>query len=129
MYLCIIFYSATENGHLEIVKYFMEEVEDIAKDPKDFNELRPIDVAVKYGHIEIIKYFLEKVDGIDKKPKYVRVQKPKDINGRTLLHKTAMLGIEYLPVLKYLMKSLGNVGDGLDSRNSLCTIFMILLTL
>ena len=33
----------------------------------------------------------------------------KNLNGRTLLHRTAMLGIEYLPVLKYLMKSLGDM--------------------
>ena len=60
----------------------MEEVKNIDKDPKDFNEFRPIDVAVKNGHIEIIKYFLGEVEGIDKEPKYVRVLKPKDINGR-----------------------------------------------
>ena len=59
----------------------MEEVKNIDKDPRDFNDVRPIDVAVKNGHIEIIKYFLE-VEGIDKEPKYVTVLKPKDINGR-----------------------------------------------
>ena len=60
----------------------MEEVKNINKDPRDFNDVRPIDVAVKNGHIEIIKYFLEEVEAIDKEPKYVRVLKPKDINGR-----------------------------------------------
>ena len=43
--------SATEKGHLEIVKYFIEEVKDIELEPMDHDGLRPIHVAVRFGHL------------------------------------------------------------------------------
>ena len=45
------FFSATEKGHLEIVKYFIEEVKDIELEPMDHDGLRPIHVAVRFGHL------------------------------------------------------------------------------
>jgi len=41
----------TEKGHLEIVKYFIEEVKDIELEPMDHDGLRPIHVAVRFGHL------------------------------------------------------------------------------
>ena len=60
---------AVRFGHLDIVKYFIEEVDDIAQDPIDNTGQRPIHYAAANGHLEIMKYFIEKVDGIEKEPK------------------------------------------------------------
>ena len=49
--LLSLFTSATEKGHLEIVKYFIEEVKDIELEPMDHDGLRPIHVAVRFGHL------------------------------------------------------------------------------
>ena len=62
-------YPTSSYISIDIVKYFIEKVNDIAKDPVDNTGQRPIHYAAANGNLEIMKYFIEKVDGIEKEPK------------------------------------------------------------
>ena len=81
-------------GHLDIVKYLMEEYNGsyIDREPRNIYDVTPLHAAALEGHREIVEYLMRRV----------RDKEPKDKDGNTILHWSAGKG--HLDVIKYLFK-------------------------
>ena len=81
-------------GHLDIVKYLMEEYNGsyIDREPRNIYDVTPLHAAALEGHREIVEYLMRRV----------RDKEPKDKDGNTILHWSAGKG--HLDIIKYLFK-------------------------
>ena len=61
---------AAANGNLEIMKYFVEKVDGIEKEPKTFLGFYPIHWSASYGGLESTKYLIAKINQTQPKNNY-----------------------------------------------------------
>ena len=93
---------ATQNGHLQIVQYLIEQ-QNVDKEIKGFKDKKPLHYACEMGHLPIVEYLLSKGANID----------AKDNRGGTPLH----YACEYyqLDVVLYLLSK----GANIEAKDSL----------
>ena len=85
-------HDASQSGHLEIVKYIVEEVKVNPEVMDNYGET-PLDDASWGGHLEIVKYLVEEVKV---NPETL------DNNGDTPLHRASRYG--RLEIVKYFIR-------------------------
>merc|ERR1719367_187457 len=114
---------AAQNGHLNIIKYYKEELnyENInprrvskdefngwtslqvvmyifegEKNPQNTNGVTPLHLAAENGHLEIVEFLTARIED----------KNPSDDNGMTPLHDGARFG--HLPIVQHLVRFLAN---------------------
>ena len=95
----IAVHSASEHGHLEVLKVLIDDVTTAGDKLYAYVNLQTIEAAACSGKVEVIKYFQEKL------PEYwfkILLTK-KDVRYGTIIHNLAAIG--HLEMLKYLCQT------------------------
>ena len=99
-------FIAAFHGHLEIVRYLLDNLED--KNPKNHGNwyCTPLHVAANHGRIDVVRYIMSKVSDIN----------PKDNYELTPLHYATVGG--KLDVVKYIMEKLEDKSPKCNAGNT-----------
>ena len=93
---------AAYEGHLEIVRYLMEEANGIKKQPREFvHGLTPIHLAAYNGKLDVLKYFMENWEDFEIE------KEPDDNDGFRPIHFAAFEG--HIDVVRYLVEEANEI--------------------